>query len=104
MCTLKAMMSHHQRILQEASAPKHNATELAHGMFGHIETHFQSTNLRLKSLEKRMENIIALVSSRYVQFVGWLLESKEQVHTNRFLFLVFSPCDARRQSHNAKGW
>lgn len=64
------MMGHHQRVLQEASAPRHNATDLAHGMLGHVETHFQSTHLRLKSLEKRMENIIALVSSRYVQFAG----------------------------------
>lgn len=70
------MMSYHQCMLQEASAPKHNAAELAHGMLGHIETHLQSTNLRLKSLEKRMENVIALVSSRCVQFVGWILKVK----------------------------
>jgi hypothetical protein len=38
-----------------------HATETAQGMLAHAETQFQSTSLRLKSLENRMDNIIALV-------------------------------------------
>lgn len=60
MLTLKSMTWHHQRILEIVPVPDYHATEMAQGMLAHTETHFQSISLRLKSLEKRMENIIAL--------------------------------------------
>jgi hypothetical protein len=61
MYTLKSMMSHHHCDFVISPATSHHAAKLAHSMLEHIETQFQCINLRLKSLEKRMENILTLV-------------------------------------------
>ncbi|KAG2001109.1 hypothetical protein GB937_010497 [Aspergillus fischeri] len=59
--TLRNLSWHHGRILETVPDPDRHATETAQEMLAHAETQFQSTSLRLKSLEKRMDNIIALV-------------------------------------------
>ncbi|EAW16749.1 uncharacterized protein NFIA_000930 [Aspergillus fischeri NRRL 181] len=58
--TLRNLSWHHGRILETVPDPDRHATETAQEMLAHAETQFQSTSLRLKSLEKRMDNIIAL--------------------------------------------
>jgi hypothetical protein len=57
---LRSLSWHHGRILETIPDPDRHATETAQGMLAHAETQFQSTSLRLKGLEKRMDNIIAL--------------------------------------------
>ncbi|KAF4152776.1 hypothetical protein CNMCM6069_001601 [Aspergillus lentulus] len=66
--TLRNLSGHHGRILETVPDPDRHATETAQGMLAHAETQFQSTSLRLKSLEKRMDNIIALISHRPKSF------------------------------------
>lgn len=61
MLTLKNLSSHHRTILEIAPSSNLHATEITQAMLSHAETQFESIGLRLKSLEKRMENIIALV-------------------------------------------
>jgi hypothetical protein len=56
--TLRNLSWHHERI-DTVPDPDHRATETV--QLTHAATQFQSTSLRLKSLEKRMDNIIALV-------------------------------------------
>lgn len=63
MLTLQKISWHHQQILEDVPDGDRHATEMAQGMLTHAETQFQSISLRLKSLEKRMDNIIALVWS-----------------------------------------
>lgn len=63
MLTLKKLSWHHQQILENIPDGDRHATEMTHGMLTHVETQFQSISLRLKGLEKRMNNIIALVCS-----------------------------------------
>lgn len=60
--TLKNLSAHHQNILDKVHERGRHATEATQAMLSHVETQFQTAQLRLKSLEKRMQNVIALVS------------------------------------------
>jgi hypothetical protein len=61
MLTMKGISSHHRRILETVSSPALHATQMTQDMLSHAETQLQSIGLRLKIIEKRMNNVIALV-------------------------------------------
>ncbi|THC89842.1 hypothetical protein EYZ11_010693 [Aspergillus tanneri] len=63
--TVKNLSAHHRSILKIVPDRDRHATIMAQAMLTHVETQFQSIGLRLNSLEKRMQNIIALVSSNH---------------------------------------
>lgn len=63
--TLKSLSRHHERFLEMVPDSDRLVAERAQGMLTHAETQFQSISLRLKSLEKRIQNIIALVCLQY---------------------------------------
>ncbi|KAI9777037.1 MAG: hypothetical protein M1816_004926 [Peltula sp. TS41687] len=74
--TLKEMRKHHTSLSRESSSPS-EAWETTEQTLRYNEVLFQSTNLRLITLEKRMQNIINLV----------ILQSgnpkRQQSHTER---------------------
>ena len=59
--TLNAFALRHQKILGSANDNERAAAQATHNAMLQVETGFQAVNLRLKSLEKRMQNIISLV-------------------------------------------
>lgn len=59
--TLNAFALRHQKILGSANDNERAAAQATHNALLQVETGFQAVNLRLKSLEKRMQNIISLV-------------------------------------------
>ncbi|KAJ5115935.1 hypothetical protein N7456_000283 [Penicillium angulare] len=60
--TLNAFTICHQKSLGCASDDEKAAAQATHDALLQVETGFQAVNLRIKSLEKRMQNIISLVS------------------------------------------
>ncbi|KAE8166910.1 hypothetical protein BDV40DRAFT_285040 [Aspergillus tamarii] len=69
-----------------------HATEMAQGMLTHAETQFQSISLRLKSLEKRMDNIIALSFHLVTQEGNRIMQAdSNSMATIAFVTLVFLP-------------
>ncbi|KAL2831490.1 hypothetical protein BDW59DRAFT_140224 [Aspergillus cavernicola] len=60
--TLKAFAVHHRAFLDCANWDEKEAVQATQKALLQVETSFQAVNLRLKSLEKRMQNIISLVS------------------------------------------
>jgi hypothetical protein len=61
--TVENMLAHHKYLLEMTDPSGTEAMEATQFRLKHKEGLFQSMNLRLKSLEKRMQNIINLVGS-----------------------------------------
>ncbi|PIG82898.1 hypothetical protein AARAC_011528, partial [Aspergillus arachidicola] len=92
MLTLKKLSSNHQQILEDVPDGDRHATEMAQGMLTHAETQFQSISLRLKSLEKRMDNIIALSFHLVTQDGNRIMQTdSSSMATIAFVTLVFLP-------------
>ncbi|GFF58026.1 hypothetical protein IFM62136_03646 [Aspergillus lentulus] len=90
--TLRNLSGHHGRILETVPDPDRHATETAQGMLAHAETQFQSTSLRLKSLEKRMDNIIALSFHLVTQDGNRIMQAdSNSMATIAFVTLIFLP-------------
>ncbi|XRM46719.1 hypothetical protein ABZX51_009748 [Aspergillus tubingensis] len=92
MLTLKKLSWHHQQILENIPDGDRHATEMAQGMLTHVETQFQSIGLRLKGLEKRMNNIIALSFHLVTQDGNRIMQAdSSSMATIAFVTLVFLP-------------
>ncbi|PYH64274.1 uncharacterized protein BO88DRAFT_491489 [Aspergillus vadensis CBS 113365] len=92
MLTLKKLSWHHQQILENIPDGDRHVTEMAQGMLTHVETQFQSISLRLKGLEKRMNNIIALSFHLVTQDGNRIMQAdSSSMATIAFVTLVFLP-------------
>ncbi|GKZ44962.1 hypothetical protein AbraIFM66951_007307 [Aspergillus brasiliensis] len=92
MLTLKTLSGHHQQLLADVPDGDRHATELAQGMLTHVETQFQSISLRLKGLEKRMDNIIALSFHLVTQDGNRIMQAdSSSMATIALVTLVFLP-------------
>ncbi|BCR99689.1 uncharacterized protein AKAW2_50031S [Aspergillus luchuensis] len=92
MLTLKRLSWHHQQMLENIPDLDRHATEMAQGMLMHVETQFQSISLRLKGLEKRMNNIIALSFHLVTQDGNRIMQAdSSSMATIAFVTLVFLP-------------
>ncbi|GJP90844.1 uncharacterized protein AlacWU_03743 [Aspergillus niger] len=90
--TLKKLSWHHQQIMEDVPDGDRHATEMAQGMLMHAETQFQSISLRLKGLEKRMDNIIALSFHLVTQDGNRIMQAdSSSMTTIVFVTLVFLP-------------
>jgi hypothetical protein len=56
----------HLSLIEEAPSENRQAMKNTAGMLTQIETQLETANLRLRSLEKRMKNVISLVR-RFLQ-------------------------------------
>ncbi|KAL5326554.1 hypothetical protein ACEPPN_004240 [Leptodophora sp. 'Broadleaf-Isolate-01'] len=63
MATLDSLTAHHERLLKSYAPASEFAFRRTQDTFCHRRTMLKSTNLRLKSLEKRTQNIINLVGA-----------------------------------------
>lgn len=64
MLTLRKVVDHHDKIseaMATCQSTRRASTKMTQEVLSHIETQFQCIDLRLKGLEKRMQNMIALV-------------------------------------------
>jgi hypothetical protein len=60
MATLESLRAHHEWVMGGPSSPSSAMSEIQ-ASFRHRKSLFKSTDLRLKSLEKRTQNIVNLV-------------------------------------------
>lgn len=67
MSSLNAIIQHHrsENLLDKLPGSRRNACKLTEGILAHTSTHFESIDLRLKNLGKRMESTISLVSDPF---------------------------------------
>ncbi|KAJ9293509.1 hypothetical protein DTO271G3_7774 [Paecilomyces variotii] len=90
--TLKSLSRHHERFLEMIPDSDRLAAERAQGMLTHAETQFQSISLRLKSLERRIQNIIALSFHLVTQDGNRIMQAdSSSMETIAFVTLVFLP-------------
>jgi len=66
--TLKNLSMHHQIVLNDThnNWRRRGMNDMTQRMLRYVENEFETVNLRLQSLEKRMQNVIALVSVIFV--------------------------------------
>lgn len=76
--TLKAFAVRHQTLLDCAEGNEKAAAQATHNALLQVETSFQAVSLRLKSLEKRMQNIISLVCQPFSPLYFLLKLSKNK--------------------------
>ncbi|KAA8651688.1 uncharacterized protein ATNIH1004_000584 [Aspergillus tanneri] len=90
--TVKNLSAHHRSILKIVPDRDRHATIMAQAMLTHVETQFQSIGLRLNSLEKRMQNIIALSFHLVTQDGNRIMQAdSNSMATIAFMTLVFLP-------------
>jgi len=85
------LSDHHQRFLSLAGGHT-RMTGATQSMLRHVESQFQTVSLRLKSLDKRMQNIIALSVHLVNQEGNSIMQSdNDSMTTIVFVTLVFLP-------------
>lgn len=77
---------HHQLVLNDMhdNWRRRRMNDMTQRMLRYVENEFETVNLRLQSLEKRMQNVIALVSVIFVPAKTGVLHQKkgrEKIYT-----------------------
>ncbi|KAB8067758.1 hypothetical protein BDV29DRAFT_196188 [Aspergillus leporis] len=90
--TVKKLSMRHLSLIEEAPSENRQAMKNTAGMLTQIETQLETANLRLRSLEKRMKNVISL-SFHLVTQEGnrIMLSDSNAMATIAFVTLVFLP-------------
>ncbi|KAJ5152124.1 hypothetical protein N7492_010419 [Penicillium capsulatum] len=89
---LKSFSTHHQNLLDQAESTSAKARLATQHALVQVETSFQAVHLRLKSLEKRMQNVISLSYHMVTQEGTQIMQrDSSSMATIALVTLVFLP-------------